>query len=40
VDWFANWCNAAVLINEQLTEGGHVGPKHVAIECDFNDVSN
>jgi hypothetical protein len=26
--------------SEQLTEDGQVGPKHVAIECDFNVVLN
>jgi hypothetical protein len=35
--WHANWCTAAVLI-QQFTEDGLVKPKHVAIKCDFNDI--
>jgi hypothetical protein len=37
--WHAIWCSVALLIDEQLTEGGLVKPKHVAIICDFNDIS-
>jgi hypothetical protein len=32
-----NLCSAAVSISEQLPEDGLVGPKHVAIKCDFNE---
>jgi hypothetical protein len=33
-----NECSATVLFSEQLPEDGLVKPKHVAIECDFNDI--
>jgi hypothetical protein len=29
-----------VLKSEQLLEDGQVGPKHVAIDCDFNVILN
>jgi hypothetical protein len=33
-----NWCSVAVSIGEQLSEDGHVRPKHIAVECDFNAI--
>jgi hypothetical protein len=26
--------------SEQLPEDGQLGPKHVVIDCDFNDILN
>jgi hypothetical protein len=34
-----NWCSAAVSTGEQLPEESLVRLKHVAAECDFNDIS-
>jgi hypothetical protein len=36
--WDTNWCSVAVSTGEHLPEDGHVKPKHVAIECDFNGI--
>jgi hypothetical protein len=32
------WCSEAVSVGEQLTEGGLVRLKYVAIDCDFNGI--
>jgi hypothetical protein len=33
-------CKDVLLLYEQFPEDGQVGPKHAAIDCDFNAILN